>query len=327
MQTLPCEPAFVYSGGRADAPVVLGLPAMGAAARYYEPFAQALAAASGATVAFADLRGQGDSPYRARDGHDFGYREIVEDDLPALVDQLGARHPGRPLVLLGHSLGGQLAAMAAHQFADRLAGIALIAAGTAHFRSWPRGAARLKARLAVAGIALAARLLPWYPGERLGFGGDQPKRLMRDWTLNATTGHYVFERSRLGHEWATSCLSVPVLSLAVRDDPFAPFGAMEELIGKLASARVTRESMEGVREHPRARRHFSWARRPDEAVGHVAPWLQALSPSATLAARRAARHDRVAVPSPQAHAGAAHVSCCGPAEPDPRKALGVTVSC
>ena len=131
-------------------------------------------------MAFADLRGQGDSPYRARDGHDFGYREIVEDDLPALVDQLGARHPGRPLVLLGHSLGGQLAAMAAHQFAERLAGIALIAAGT------------------------------------------------------------------------------------------------EELLGKLASASVTRTSMDGVRENARTRRHFSWARHPDEAVGHVAHWLQAL---------------------------------------------------
>jgi predicted alpha/beta hydrolase len=308
MQASPfSEPTFVHHGGRTGAPVVLGLPAMGAPARYYEPFAQALAAATGATVAFADLRGQGDSPYRAREGHDFGYREIVEDDLPPLVDRLCARHPGRPLVLLGHSLGGQLAAMAAHQFADRLAGIALIAAGTAHFRSWPSGAARLRARLAVAGIALAARVLPWFPGDRLGFGGQQPKRLMRDWTLNATTGHYVFERSRLGHEWATACLRVPVLSLAVHDDPYAPSGAMEELLGKLASASVTRASMVGVRKHPRVRRHFSWARRPDEAVGHVAAWFATLPPAAPPVARRALRGESIAFPSPLPHAGADHV--------------------
>jgi predicted alpha/beta hydrolase len=302
-----CVPTFVHHGGRTDTPVVLGLPAMGTVARYYEPFAQALAAATGATVAFADLRGQGDSALRAREGHDFGYREIVEEDLPALVGLLGAQYPGRPIVLLGHSLGGQLAAMAAHQFADRLAGIALIAAGTAHFRSWPHGAPRLRARLAVAGIALAARVLPWYPGDRLRFGGQQPKRLMRDWTLNATTGHYVFQGSRLGHEWATSCLKVPVLSLAVRDDPFAPFGAMEELLGKLSSASVTRASMEGQREHSLTRRHFSWARRPDEAVGHVAHWLEALPRRAPQAGRPALHVQHDASPSLAFHAGARHV--------------------
>jgi predicted alpha/beta hydrolase len=285
MQARPApEPAFVHHGGRSDTPVVLGLPAMGTPARYYEPFARALAAATGATVAFADLRGQGDSPYRARRGADFGYREIVEQDLPALADQLRARHPGRALVLLGHSLGGQLAALAAHQVADRLAGIALVAAGTAHHRSWPRGK-RLTARLAVGAIAFAARVLPWYPGHLLGFGGEQPRRLMRDWTLNAMTGHYVFEGSRLGHEWPTRCLRVPVLSLAVRDDPFAPPGAMEELLGKLESASITRASMDGVRTDPRARRHFSWARRPDEATAHVARWLRALPPRPPLAAR------------------------------------------
>ena len=84
------------------APLILGLPAMGVPAAFYARFADALAAATGAVVEFADLPGQGERPERARDGADFGYREIVEQELPAWVACRRAEHPGRPIVLLGH---------------------------------------------------------------------------------------------------------------------------------------------------------------------------------------------------------------------------------
>ena len=89
--------------------LILGLPAMGVPASFYARFADALGAATGADVEFADLPGQGERPERARDGADFGYREIVEEDLPDWVARRRAEHPGRPILLLGHSLGGQLA--------------------------------------------------------------------------------------------------------------------------------------------------------------------------------------------------------------------------
>lgn len=295
---------FVHDGSRTDLPLVLGLPAMGTPARYYEPFARALCAASGTTVAFADWRGQGESPWRARDGADFGYRELVEEDLPALVEQLVARHRGRSVVLLGHSLGGQLAVLGAHQIADRVAGLALVASGTAHFRAWPQGR-RLVARLAVTGIGLAASVLPWYPGHLLGFGGEQPRRLMRDWALNANTGQYIIEGSTRTHQWATQCLRVPVLSLSVRRDPFAPPGAVEELLAKLESASITRISLHGARADSPRRRHFSWARRPDEAAAHVARWLGELPARAPVAPRL----ERVRAPFFHHHhpEGATHV--------------------
>ena len=176
-------PAHYVVGERAGSgsPVCLCLPAMGLAARYYRPFAEALAQATAGTVAVADLRGQGQSHLRARRGARFGYREIVEEDLPALLDALAGRFPYRPLFVVGHSLGGQLATLAAVHMLDRLSGLVLVAAGTAHYRVWPP-ANRWRMRLAVSGIRAAATLLPWYPGSLLGFGGDQPRRLMRDWS-------------------------------------------------------------------------------------------------------------------------------------------------
>ena len=113
------------------APVCLCLPAMGASASYYRPFAQALARALAGTVVLADLRGQGESEVRASRGARFGYREIVEQDVPALLDTLAARFRYGPLFVIGHSLGGQLATLSALHRQDRLAGLVLVAAGTA----------------------------------------------------------------------------------------------------------------------------------------------------------------------------------------------------
>jgi predicted alpha/beta hydrolase len=276
----PATAAFVIHAKGLDtlrAPLLLGLPAMGTPARYYEPLAHALAQACGASVAWAELRGQGSHPQRARAGADFGYREIVEHDIPALAGQLRAEHPGRPLYLLGHSLGGQLGSLAAHQISG-LAGVVLVATGTAHFRAWPSGQ-RARAWLTVSAIRMAATLLPWYPGHKLGFGGEQPRRLMRDWTRNAFTGRYAIEGSQIDHEAAMRALRVPVLSLTVDGDPFAPPSAADALLGKLAAADITRLSIGGVPGHSPRRRHFSWARQPDEAADRVAHWLRHARPT------------------------------------------------
>lgn len=278
------EPAFVHHGAdaaNAAAPILLGLPAMGTPARYYEPFARRLAELCGGCVAWAELRGQGESRPRARDGADFGYREIVEHDIPLLAARLLRRHPTRPLVLVGHSLGGQLATLAAHQLGDRLAGLVLVAAGTAHHRAWPSGM-RWRAALTVHGIRAAAALLPWYPGHRLGFGGEQPRRLMRDWSRNATTGRYRLEGSEIDHEDAAGRLTLPVLSLAIRQDPFAPPGAVDELLAKLGRARIARRDLMGVARDAPVKRHFSWAREPaGEVAAVIARWLAELPVPAT----------------------------------------------
>ena len=266
--------AAVYAADRPDAPVVVCLPAMGAPAGYYGPFAEALSVRGDATVVLLDLRGQGHSTMRARCGHQFGYREILEFDLPEAVAGLRRTFPGRKLYLAGHSLGGQLGLFAAARPDVRVDGLILIAAGTAHWRAW-QGLERAVARLAFAGIRLAARLLPWYPGTRLGFGGDQPRRLMRDWGLVTREDRYAPEGSRFDYEGAVRMLTLPVLSIGVREDPIAPPGAIEALLRRLSAGTVTRVEVDGVRAHGRWKRHFSWARRPGEIASALGAWLAA----------------------------------------------------
>lgn len=259
----------------AHAPVLLCLPAMGVPARYYQPLVQALARATGGPACVAELRGQGDSNERAERGADFGYREIVEDDLPRWLDQLVQHHPQRRIVLVGHSLGGQLAVLACATLAERVSALVLLAAGTAHHRAWP-APHRLRARITVSAITALARLLPWYPGRRLGFGGNQPRRLMRDWSFNAHSGRYRLEGSRHSTEAIERALrrvALPVLALNIADDPVAPAGARDELLAHLPRARVTLGDLPGDATGSAWQRHFNWVREPDDCAAHVAAWL------------------------------------------------------
>lgn len=256
-------------------PVLMLLPAMGVAARFYEPFARTLERACGATVLTIDLPGQGSSPLRARAGHDYGYREVVEVCIPQAVQRAAAEHPGRPLFLVGHSLGGQLGLLATARLANRLHGLVLIAAGTAHWRAWPRGS-RWRAALTVHAIRLAAALLPWYPGDALGFGGNQSRRFMRDWSFNAAGGRYRLEGSDQSPddlEHALAAVRLPLLALSLHGDPLAPPGALAELLAKLPNAEITHEAIDGVATDRPWRRHFSWARRPTGVHERLAQWL------------------------------------------------------
>ena len=264
--------ARVFPCAKRDAPILLCLPAMGAAAGYYTPFAQALAAGGLGMAALLDLRGQGESSARAR-RDDFGYREILELDLPAAIARLRKVFGARRLYVVGHSLGGQLGLFSAARPGPRPDGLVLIAAGTAYWRDWPAHQRR-QARLGFAGVRLAARLLPWYPGTRLGFGGDQPRRLMRDWGRVTREGRYAPEGSEFSYEGAVRSLSVPVLSIGIHEDPIAPESAREALLARLPRCQVTRVGIDGLLEHRPWKRHFSWARRPAETVAAIGGWLQ-----------------------------------------------------
>jgi predicted alpha/beta hydrolase len=61
---------------------LLWLPALGVTARHYRGFAEALAAA-GVSVAVHEWRGAGSSSLRASRQCDWGYRELLERDIPA----------------------------------------------------------------------------------------------------------------------------------------------------------------------------------------------------------------------------------------------------
>jgi alpha-beta hydrolase superfamily lysophospholipase len=85
----------------------------------YAAMAQALVKANYAVVGF-DLRGHGRSG--GRRGHTPSFEALL-DEIDDLRDRIKERHPGRPVFLYGHSLGGELALVYALKRKPKIRGV------------------------------------------------------------------------------------------------------------------------------------------------------------------------------------------------------------
>ncbi len=263
-------------GGEAAPVVVLG-PAMGVRASYYAPLAEAFRE-HGTVAVTMDLRGLGTSSVRAGRACDFGYREIVELDFPAAVAALRERFPEAPLFVLGHSLGGQLACLYAAIEAHALAGIVLIASCSVHHRGWP-----FPKNVAVFGFQqlarLWSRLLGYFPGRLVGFGGREARRLMRDWSHQGRTGRY--EPAGSGHDYEAllARLELPILSLTFTDDHYCPRRAAEGLLHKMPAGRTRFLQLSPQELGLGEIGHFAWVKQPGLVVPRIVEWIRVSSPT------------------------------------------------
>jgi predicted alpha/beta hydrolase len=250
-------------------PGLFWMPALGVPAAKYDAFARALVA-EGVACAVHEWRGNGSSSLRARRGADWGYRELLQHDLPASVDALD---PGSRWYFGGHSLGGQLAAMAAARQPHRSAGLALVATGVPHAATFS-GRQRLGVGLFARALPVLTRVAGYYPGHRLGFAGREAGQLMRDWATTVNTGRY----GRYGHreelEAALSALAQPVLGVRMTHDWLVPAASMQALLDKLGSGAKVVELFDDARLGTRAD-HFRWMRQPQALAACIAGWIRA----------------------------------------------------
>jgi predicted alpha/beta hydrolase len=98
---------------------------------------------------------------------------------------------------------------------------------------------------------------------------------MRDWGRVTREGRYAPEGSAFDYESAVRALSLPMLSIGIHEDPIAPESAREALLARVPRSAVTRVEVDGIREHTPWKRHFSWARRPQEVSSAIGNWLGA----------------------------------------------------
>ena len=141
--------------------------------------AQVYAAEGWRTIAF-DFRGHGESSL-SRSGGDWGYDDLVRMDLPAVVACARARSEGKPVVVVGHSLGGHVALAA--QGTGRLEADAVIAvAASIWLRAFEPSTVRWAAkRLLARGLGESAARLGGVPARRLRIGSDDASgRFARD---------------------------------------------------------------------------------------------------------------------------------------------------
>jgi predicted alpha/beta hydrolase len=247
---------------------VYWVPAMGISARHYLPLAEALAA-HGVAVAVHEWRGIGSSDRRAGRACDWGYRELLQDDLPAGLAALRARWPQATCWLGGHSLGGQLGSLYASLHPAEFAGLVLVASGAPYWRrfrhGWLIGAAYVLA-------PWLAALLGYLPGRRIGFGGNEARGVIADWSRTGRTGRYAAVGMSQDFERQLASLQLSLLALRLRDDWLAPQASLDWLLGKLGQGErgmdvITPQELGGPADH------FGWMKMPVPVAVRIARWL------------------------------------------------------
>jgi predicted alpha/beta hydrolase len=246
------------------------IPALGVSARQYDRFGAALAGHGIASVVH-EWRGMGSSDRRASRRSDWGYRELLGEDLPAALEAARTALPGRTWHLGGHSLGGQFAALQLARQPAAGSGLVLVATGVPHppHFPWPM---RGLLPPAFALVSAAAALVGHLPGRALRFAGREARGVIRDWVRSGRSGRY--EVPALGEdlEAALGRLGQPALGLLFEADPLGPPASMRALLGKLGPGRRELERLDAAALGARAD-HFAWMRRPDVPAARIAAFM------------------------------------------------------
>jgi predicted alpha/beta hydrolase len=249
-----------------EGPHVVFLPGLGVPIAYYAPFLEDWAG-RGFTIFALELRGMPQSSTADVRANDFGYAHALDVDIPALIEQTPIE---QPFVLAGHSLGGQLSMLYAGRDHGDVTAVVTIASGSSHASTLPTAGGRILRALQVATISATARALGYHPGDRLGFGGRQPRRMIGDWAHEARTGTYRLAGSSRDDESALAGIRVPVLMLTLEGDRLISPAAAAHLGNRATSTTLTALHVHDGEPLD----HFRWARRqPTIVAAAVANWL------------------------------------------------------
>ncbi len=249
---------------------VLMIPAMGVSARHYDALAELLEQ-RGIAMATHEWRGIGSSSVRASRRSNWGYRELLDDDLHASLAVASTQAPAVQWRLGGHSLGSQFAALLAA--ADpRAHGIWIVAGGAPYWRTYP-GWRSVVLRGAFGVMDMAGAVSGYFPGRRTGFAGNEARGVIGDWTRTGRTGHYRIPGLARDYEQAMRQTRLPVLAVRMCDDWYVPSASLAHLLEKMPHAAIeqhalTRDALAGARAD-----HFGWMKHPAVIADLVAAWI------------------------------------------------------
>jgi len=224
--------ANVYDAG-SDA-VMLIASALGVKRRYYDAFAQRIAA-SGRTVVTFDYRGIGDSRPQSLRRFDGTMEEWGRLDITAAIDWISAELRPRVLSYVGHSCGGQLLGLAPN--AQRIDRIIFTCAQSGYWRNWPGVRAYGIGALWLA-MPVIANLAGYFPSKLLGLGSeDLPRRVAAEWARWGRHRDYLFGYNDPA---PYTKITAPLLAWSFADDTYAPRTAVDALLRHYSAAAITR---------------------------------------------------------------------------------------
>ena len=161
-----------------------------------------------------DFRGHGKSPASS-----YGYDDFVEHDLPAVVDCARARSDGKPVALIGHSLGGHVALAAQGCGLVQLDAIVLVASNIWLRDFEPSAAMWAAKRVILEGFVRSARRIGKFPARRLQLGSDDASLpYVEDLARFGLDGRWLSRDGRRNYLSALTEVRIPLYSIASDGD-------------------------------------------------------------------------------------------------------------
>ena len=253
-------------------PVLVVLPALGVKGSYYRNVAQHFAAQHYHVVTI-DHRGHGKSSVRPSHNTDFGYREQIEIEYTEIFKTIKHLFPDSKIVLVGHSLGGQMGSMFISRYPHLADAIILNASCSTYYRGWGSIAGKGLYIFATFSARLA-KVLGYYPGDKIGFGNVEAAGIMRDWKNTAITGRFTAHGSTFNYEEAMANSQHPVLGITYEGDHSAPPQALQYLTSKFKAAPVELVHLQAPKQAAKKYNHYSWAREPHLSFNTIDHWIK-----------------------------------------------------
>lgn len=246
----------VYGSQNAHTSAVL-LPALGVPMAKYQRVIEGLCAA-GFEVICADYPCCGANRPRVGRAVNYDYADLIADFIPPLL----ACATGPNAVLIGHSLGGHLAALYSTLHPINVIGVAT---GNIHYQNW-QGWARYRIWV----FAVLLRLLTWvygyYPGYKLGFGNRETRGLMQNWSHSVWTGRFDYFAKNIQPSTAAGCF------IHIEGDDFAPLLSAQKLAALFLQPKI---SSVALAPNTRGNVHSAWLKAPAPVLAAIVQWLGA----------------------------------------------------
>jgi predicted alpha/beta hydrolase len=196
---------------------VLIVGAMAVPQSFYADLARWLASRGWQVVTF-DYRGMGRSTPQSLKGFEADILTWARQDCGAALAHARGLAAGRPLVWIGHSLGGQILAMTPGH--DSLAAAVTVASGVGDWRknAYPLRLYSWALWFVIAPIATA--LCGYFPGRRLRMVGDLPKGVIRQWSRWCRHPQYAVGVEGEAMRGLYRRVTAPLLSYSFTDDEY-----------------------------------------------------------------------------------------------------------
>lgn len=247
---------FEPAAGSATASVLL-TSATAVPRRYYRPFAAFLAAAGFRVLTF-DYRGIGGSRPKSLRGFEASMHQWAEQDADGAARWLRDRFPEEPLVLVGHSFGGQGFGLMETSCAFQAALFVAVQSGYwRHWHSLGRPGMWLLWHLVIPAVTA---LFGYFPGWLMGLSEDLPLGVAREWAHWGRDPDYLLRDGHLAWERRYAAVHLPILALSFSDDGYAPGPAVEQILSFYPNAEVEHRHLEPAGAGARAIGHFGFFR-------------------------------------------------------------------